>query len=553
MIRRICCAARIRQSMKFIAVFAAALSLAAFNTTTTMALSIASVEVDKGPTAGGNEVTIRGDGFLRTVNQQDEIIQLAGTANPNDLMSGTVIALTKNGRVYSYGSNVLGSAGTGQKCYRASSEGNVDSNCYYYTPQNITNKFSGKVTHIYQIRNFDEYATNLAITDNGMVYVWGKDAKTLSGGEQDETSCEITPTLIDDVSNLDIKAAMVDPQYGEIAFYNDNHVIIGGYDNDSSLNWVDIDLSAQLKNDKIASLEIAGAHLYIITTDNRLLVSSSQCSEQNDNASNRSLIQTIAPDCLQLIDITSDFGPGVLQARYGYVINSNGDVLSLDGTNITDLHELPKSTSIVGTSYSDGYDGILLLTDDHNVRNLICRTKNSQCVSETIISNVNVISEAEYDGIPNQRFSYTEQNNDDTIFSRDIATAMRSTYEKLPPLGSTSIPLETTSAQIPTVKAISFGDVVTTDFATIDNNTIKAIVPAHAVGKVDVVLHSIDGEASNVTLTKSYEYIADTAVGAPNTGIGLILNHPLTVLGGGVAIASLFAIATHKRQSRLNK
>ena len=210
---------------------------------------------------------------------------------------------------------------------------------------------------------------------------------------------------------------MVDPQYGEIAFYNDNHVIIGDHDNDSSLNWVDIDLSAQLKNDKIASLEIAGAHLYIITTDNRLLVSSSQCSEQNDNASNRSLIQTIAPDCLQLIDITSDFGPGVLQARYGYAINSNGDVLSLDGTNITDLHELPKSTSIVGTSYSNGHYGILLLTDDHNVRNLICRTEHSQCVSETIISNVNVISEAEYDGIPNQHFSYTEQNNDDTILA----------------------------------------------------------------------------------------------------------------------------------------
>lgn len=548
MIRRICCAARIRQSMKFIAVFAAALSLAAFNTATTMALSIASVEVDKGPTAGGNEVTIRGDGFLRTVNQKDEIIQLAGTANSNDLMSGTVIALTKNGRVYSYGSNVLGSAGTGQKCYRASSEGNVDSSCYYYTPQNITDKFSGKVTHIYQIRNFDEYATNLAITDNGMVYVWGKDAKTLSGGEQEETSCEITPTLIDDVSNLDIKAAMVDPQYGEIAFYNDNHVIIGDHDNDSSLNWVDIDLSAQLKNDKIASLEIAGAHLYIITTDNRLLVSSSQCSEQNDNASNRSLIQTIAPDCLQLIDITSDFGPGVLQARYGYAINSNGDVLSLDGTNITDLHELPKSTSIVGTSYSDGYYGILLLTDDHNVRNLICRTENSQCVSETIISNVNVISEAEYDGIPNQHFSYTEQNNDDTIFSRDIATAMRSTYKKLPPLGSTSIPLETTSTQIPTVKAISFGDVATTDFTTIDNNTIKAIVPAHAVGKVDVVLHSIDGEASNVTLTKSYEYIADTAVGAPNTGLGIITKHPAIVLGIGAIIALAFAKVTKRRQ-----
>ena len=49
-----------------------------------MALSITSVEVSQGPTAGGNEVTIRGDGFLRTINQQDKIIQLAGATNPNE-------------------------------------------------------------------------------------------------------------------------------------------------------------------------------------------------------------------------------------------------------------------------------------------------------------------------------------------------------------------------------------------------------------------------------------------------------------------------------------
>lgn len=584
MIHRICCAARIRQSAKFIAIFAAVLSLAIFNTATTMALSITSVEVEKGPTAGGNEVIIRGDGFFRTISQQDKIIQLAGATNPNESPYGTVVALTQSGKVYAYGNNQFGSAGTGVSCIQPISEDRSGSDmsepCYYNTPQDITSMFGGKVNGIYQITtSFNDYhkiATNFALTDSGDVYTWGATSGTFNDPNTDNPIL-VRPTIINELSNKGITNATVDELSGTIAFNSDTHVIIA-YDTDDAQapTWIDLNLSSQLKNDQtIKQMPAAGNFDLIVTNDNHLLqINGDQCIEEN---STKSTLETTLPDCVQLTDITSRFGKEVAQAHYDYVLNSDGQLyyfnndMAVSVANNVDA-EVPRFTNIFGyyDNYDNGdhYDGVLALSDDGKVYSIGLliddyslldndSTRGASPFQVTEIPELNdisVINDAiitRYDGIK-IKISYTTNTESNIVHSylRIIVPPSRSGDSNADAtFYEATIPLETTSARIPTVKAISFGDVTTTDFTTVDNNTIKAIVPAHAVGKVDVVLHSIDGEASNVTLTKGYEYIADTAVGAPNTGLGIITKHPAIVLGIGAIVALAFAKVTKRRQT----
>ena len=64
----------------------------------TSALTIENITSNKGPVAGGNEVTITGSGFTTTLQVQDEIIDIVGATeiNPHsDNQYGTVLVLTK--------------------------------------------------------------------------------------------------------------------------------------------------------------------------------------------------------------------------------------------------------------------------------------------------------------------------------------------------------------------------------------------------------------------------------------------------------------------------
>ena len=69
------------------------------------ALSISSITANSGPTSGGNQITIRGEGFLQQTITTDEIIQVVGATgtdgeNDNSYTPDSVVALTKFGKVY---------------------------------------------------------------------------------------------------------------------------------------------------------------------------------------------------------------------------------------------------------------------------------------------------------------------------------------------------------------------------------------------------------------------------------------------------------------------
>ena len=135
-----------RFSLRLLALFSAVLIVGSPNFTS--ALTIENIASNKGPVAGGNEVTITGSGFTTTLQLQDEIIDIVGATeiNPHsDIQYGTVLVLTKGGKLYSYGSNVHGSVGVGTSgnCAVPSSldsEGSATTiePCYYTKAQDIS-------------------------------------------------------------------------------------------------------------------------------------------------------------------------------------------------------------------------------------------------------------------------------------------------------------------------------------------------------------------------------------------------------------------------------
>lgn len=165
------------------------------------ALSISSLSSTSGSVDGGNEITIKGKGFLKSYQKQDKIVQVAGGTKYG---YGTTFTLTESGKVYSYGDNSRGQAGTGASC-NTDTDNLDEAPCFYKEPQDITSQFNGeRVNKIY------EYS---AITDNN-VYIWGRDY--------------IKPTIVRDLSNKRI-IGIGDTPFSSTSLFLDNGIQFDEY------------------------------------------------------------------------------------------------------------------------------------------------------------------------------------------------------------------------------------------------------------------------------------------------------------------------------------
>lgn len=165
------------------------------------ALSISSLSSTSGSVDGGNEITIKGKGFLKSYQKQDKIVQIAGGTKDG---YGTTFTLTESGKVYSYGKNSRGQAGTGASC-NTDTDNLDEAPCFYKEPQDITSQFNGeRVSKIYM---------NSAITDNN-VYIWGGDY--------------IKPTIVRDLSNKRI-IGIGDTPFSSTSLFLDNGIQFNEY------------------------------------------------------------------------------------------------------------------------------------------------------------------------------------------------------------------------------------------------------------------------------------------------------------------------------------
>ena len=88
--------------------------------------------------------------------------------------AGATVALTKSGKVYAWGNNILGHVGNGTTC-ALSNPGQYDKKppCYYDRPQDITKYFGeDKVVKLTNTLGVDSIV--VALTASGKLYYWGR-------------------------------------------------------------------------------------------------------------------------------------------------------------------------------------------------------------------------------------------------------------------------------------------------------------------------------------------------------------------------------------------
>ena len=87
--------------------------------------------------------------------------------------AGTVMALTRDGRLFTWGSNIGGNVGVGVDCPTVNNDKTTTiirrPPCYYSEPQDITKYFGGEKIAKITRSNY----TSIAITESGKVYQWG--------------------------------------------------------------------------------------------------------------------------------------------------------------------------------------------------------------------------------------------------------------------------------------------------------------------------------------------------------------------------------------------
>ena len=87
--------------------------------------------------------------------------------------AGTVMALTRDGRLFTWGSNIGGNVGMGVDCPTVNNDKTTTiirrPPCYYSEPQDITKYFGGEKIAKITRSNY----TSIAITESGKVYQWG--------------------------------------------------------------------------------------------------------------------------------------------------------------------------------------------------------------------------------------------------------------------------------------------------------------------------------------------------------------------------------------------
>lgn len=431
------------------------------------ALSISSLSSTSGSVDGGNEIIIKGKGFLKTIDKKDKITQIIGGTSAME--HGTVFAITENGRVYSYGYNRYGQAGTGVAC--SNKDDHSKEPCFYNEPQDITDKFNGeRVNKIYNYSSYSLYSYNVAITDKH-VYAWGYD--------------QPNPTIVPELSDKQIIGST------EYVAFSDTSIYYYGYiyqqDKPTVEVYDGINISSHLNGATIKDFVKDRQNGYILTSKGSLLRFT-----VNDDG-----------EITSYTDITEKFGMNVKQVtltKYRRLLILTGDGKLTMGQEDASLHYIADNVSSIV-----GYDAeALYFTKNDGGLYYLSSGESGNKVYSTGVDDIAIHTYGSW-GI-----SFTQNTNPDKICSR-IVTAV--SIDDFKPC--VAIPLQSYKVTEPSIKSLSFGDIMTDKFTIVDDNTLKVTVPRHVAGKVNVKM--TDSDNKSTTLKDGYEYIDETAKRDPNT------------------------------------
>lgn len=316
----------------------------------------------------------------------------------------------------------------------------------------------------------------------------------------------LKPTIIRGInSKYRIQNIYIDNAKGNVSLVTSKSIL--EY-RDGDAKWQETDLSTILGGYDLQDIGFVDTPdsytAAMLTSNNRLLVPKYTCPVNEIDK------------CIGVEDITNQLDAPVRSLANGAILTNSGTVYLLsrdnNGYKVVNINEvlnvtLPPIAKIINP-------GSLMLT------------KEGQLIDVDNGSIINVTDDmtgesVHYMSMNDYGYNYITKTNTDKVCSvcDHPENRSRESEENKPTPFCVTIPLETTSTQVPTVSRITFGNVSTTNFQVIDDNTITATVPPHTAGKVDVRLHPIDNADETVTLGNGYEYLGSSSDNQPS------LNH----------------------------
>lgn len=481
----------------------------------------AKISPEEGPISGDNETIITSeDGFF--VNKK--IIQTAGGAAHS-------LALDDDGEVYSWGNNTYGQLGDG-------------SNVSVNLPVNISQTSDTlKDKKIVQIAA--GFYHSLAIDSKGNLYTWGRNNSGQLGNGTNINSNEpvYIPTdfSVDKVTSRADHSVAIDSS-GLMYSWGTNNANLLGHSNGANRKPEKVS-EGMMANVKAVSVSTGNNHSLVLGSDKRIYAWGSNASGQlglGYSTNVPSLISTLS----NVKTISAGGGHSFAMTEdnkiYSWGYNDNGQL----GNGTYSSAGLPTEVTynFVGldetaTAAGSGYSSVLnirgkIYTWGWNIYGQLgsgVTSTNNPLPGEVYAGGVLLdkeivsISGGQYHSlvIDSSGRVYSWGRNDNGQLGSGDKT-------------SSNVPVEVDFGSLldREITSVKFDNNEALSFSVIDEKTIRAVVPPHAAGKVDVRI--IDNKGNSWIITLGYEYIEEIIpapdsefppeIETPNTGVGKIVS-----------------------------
>lgn len=485
------------------------------------ALTINSLSQTSGSVSGGNEITIKGEGFQKDEYYLGEKIKQVATSNASNYV------LIESGRVFAWGLNNRGQLGLGDTVNRTK-------------PVEITDKFgNAKISRIVT----SAYAA-FFLTDNGQLFGTGAnhDWHLISDEVKDITNPVLINSRFGGAKMADVAASF------EAALYltTDGRVYFAGsgdnvpYDIGETSGGGDIyyggpiskamDITSRFGGEKIAKI---GSNI-VVTESGRIyawgrmsLIPELTKSGKPIDITDR--FKLAASEEIEQFGYASNLQGAFAASSIQSVLTNNGRVFTWgNGKDVTDVSDKlgnAKAQQLVGANGALTTDGDMYVWGKMEYGS----AGNGQEVYES-------------NGVLDSSLVSFDLTNSHTIRAYKDGTIVTtgSSWGGLLGVGddygneinlqpfniSANFGTLSKSRKVNNIKSIKFGN-TEAKFTIIDNDTIRVTVPASInPGKVAISITDNDGKIE--TLNNAYEYVADK--GSDNSApIGKNNNHVIPV------------------------
>ena len=439
----------------------------------TFALTVDSLSKNSGSVDGGEELTLKGSGFIKN-ERVKEIVR--GNAH--------YFAITDSGKAFAWGNNYKGQLGTGDSVYARKP-----------LAFEITDKFGGeKVAKIFNLGNNFSFA----ITDSGKVFAWGDNDKGQLG--TGDTEDKLVPTEITDkfggekVVRLNYLGdfASVITDSGKVFAWGNDSAFGKTIKNDGK---TPTDVSDKFDNEKVIQISGDDRSVFAVTNSGKVFAWGDNHMGQLGTGDTED--KSVPTEILTGVKTAQLFTNS--DSYFTYAITDSGKVFVWGSNYKGQLGTGDTENKLVPIEITDKFGG--------------------ERITKISIGRTNSIAFAESGKI----FFCGES----VLFDNSIGNT-----GKLIPFEIDRGRFSGLGAPLPQVSNIYFGDTEVTDFKIVDANTIKLKTPPKTAGATAIFIRGIDGKKIKLPITYTYVGQDQSESGQFTNYSGTTLKTPDTGLKG---------------------